>query len=87
MSHLSMAPFRITSPALAARKHVARVGTVGVSLRKQKMSRVRSFSVCAAAGKIAVFGGSGGTGSEVIYQALEQGYEVVTLARCDPLFA
>lgn len=39
----------------------------------------RPLHVCAA--KIAVIGGSGGTGSECIYQALEAGDEVVTLVR------
>lgn len=49
--------------------------------RKVYASRARSLTVMASAGKIVVFGGSGKTGSEVIYQALEQGYEVTTLAR------
>eukprot|EP00798_Chlamydomonas_sp_ICE-L_P005571 gene5571-4205_t len=44
-------------------------------------SRARSVSVVAATGKIVVFGGSGGCGSETIYQALEQGYDVTTLVR------
>mmetsp|Transcript_1917 Transcript_1917/g.2136 ORF Transcript_1917/g.2136 Transcript_1917/m.2136 type:complete len:299 (-) Transcript_1917:146-1042(-) len=43
-------------------------------------SRRRAVQVSAS---ITVFGGSGGTGSEVIYQALAQGESVVTLAR-DP---
>ena len=33
--------------------------------------------------KIAVFGGTGGTGSEAVFQALARGEDVVTLAR-DP---
>ncbi|KAK3287109.1 hypothetical protein CYMTET_5366 [Cymbomonas tetramitiformis] len=37
--------------------------------------------VLAGSGNIVVFGGSGGTGSEVIYQALKEGYSVTTLAR------
>ena len=51
---------------------------------RPRVGRARSLVVSAATGKIAVFGGSGGTGGEVIFQALEQGYEVVTLARCVP---
>jgi len=39
----------------------------------------RALQVCAA--KIAVIGGSGGTGSECVYQALQAGDEVVALVR------
>ena len=55
--------------------------TLGASRKAISNGRARSLRVVAAAGKIVVFGGSGATGSETIYQALEQGYDVVTLAR------
>eukprot|EP00976_Prorocentrum_cordatum_P014457 288571-Prorocentrum_minimum.AAC.1 len=50
--------------------------TLGASRKAISNGRARSLRVVAAAGKIVVFGGSGATGSETIYQALEQGYDV-----------
>lgn len=70
----------VSTPMVRTRQTQGRV--LGASRKATcSSSRVRSLRVMASAGKIAVFGGTGATGSETVYQALEQGYEVVTLAR------
>mmetsp|Transcript_10341 Transcript_10341/g.17789 ORF Transcript_10341/g.17789 Transcript_10341/m.17789 type:complete len:293 (+) Transcript_10341:145-1023(+) len=81
MSKIARSAVSVSTPSMGVRQQSGRVSVLGTSRKQVRCSRVRSLTVTAAAGKIAVFGGSGATGSEAIFQALAQGYEVVTLAR------
>lgn len=66
--------------SLSGRASLRTSRSVAPSARRQNTPASRGrLQVCAA--KIAVIGGSGGTGSECVFQALEAGDEVITLVR------
>uniref|UniRef100_A0A7S1TBA0 NAD(P)-binding domain-containing protein n=1 Tax=Tetraselmis chuii TaxID=63592 RepID=A0A7S1TBA0_9CHLO len=69
----------VTASLAFSGRAAPRFGRVSAGARRQRQPRAHRLQVCAA--KIAVIGGTGGTGSECVYQALEAGDEVVTLVR------
>mmetsp|Transcript_27458 Transcript_27458/g.68982 ORF Transcript_27458/g.68982 Transcript_27458/m.68982 type:complete len:150 (+) Transcript_27458:147-596(+) len=77
---MAIAALSSSAAALSGRVSLRAPRPLGASssARRSPASRSR-LQVCAA--KIAVIGGSGGTGSECIFQALDAGDEVVTLVR------
>lgn len=82
MRATNMTRHSVTVGKIACPKRNDALSKMRVGARKVAARRAQAV-VLAASGNIAVFGGSGGTGSEVIYQALKEGYSVTTLAR-DP---